>query len=32
MDFRKMDVMSLHPKATQKKQSAAAIIWLILLF
>ena len=31
MDFRKMDVMSLHPEATLKKQSAAAIIWLILL-
>ena len=30
-DFQRQDVTYLHRKATQKKQFAAAIIWLILL-
>ena len=30
-DFQRQDAMWSHRKATQKKQFAAAIIWLILL-
>ena len=30
-DFQRQDAMWLHRKAIQKKQFAAAIIWLILL-
>ena len=32
MGFQGKGVMQLHQQATVKKQNAAAIIWLILLF